>query len=171
MKDFELFSALTDVDDRYVLEVLEAQTKPVRRRKTQRIIAVAMIVVIIAIAGLVVLQFVIRNRRNSDTGNDYGPTNEQTIWFEPTISVPDQSICEQYQFLSIQGKVYLASVEKSNSIGPVIGTFQVRNDPVESDAALVKEVTVYEIVGIDSSIEVAVLFPDQQEFYVYYFEE
>ncbi|MBR7019870.1 MAG: hypothetical protein IKI15_02310 [Lachnospiraceae bacterium] len=171
MKDFELFSAFTDVDDQYVLEVLEAMKKPVRRRKTRRIVTVVMIITVALVAGIVAIYSLIQVRKNNTLDGTSSNNDERSGVATSKTSVTKHAVCEDYQFLSIHGKTYIASVEFCDEVEAEIGIFQVRNDPEESHATSVKEVTVYEIAGMDSAIGVAVRFPEQQEFYVYYFEE
>lgn len=184
MNEYDLLRAIGDINEKYIENAVaeeetltgstyvqgetREQTKSKRQKNVRKTVAAAMIVATTVITGLLVLQFIIHKWGNNDAEGDIRPTGEQTARVTPMVSVPPQSLCEEYQFMVWQATEYVASVETCDHIGTEMGTARVRNEEKESETTLFKDVVVYEFVGMDPKIAVVVLFPDEQEYHVYY---
>lgn len=175
MEPLDLFSAMTDVDDQDVLEVLEIYTLKPKHRKIIGMIAVAATLILLVSVGIVAHWLLQREKGSTveggKTAGDHTIGSQLTGTVEPynsPIAVEESPVCATYQFMFFRETEYSASIETSNRIGAKLGTSRVRNEEKESKTTLFKDVLVYEIVGTDPSIAVLVYYPEEQEYYVYY---
>ena len=175
MEPLDLFSAMTDVDDQDVLEVLEIYTRKPKHRKIIGMIAVAATLILLVSVGIVAHWLLQREKgstvEDGKTVGDYTIGSQLTGTVEPytsPIAVEESPVCATYQFMFFRETEYRASVEDCDRIGPEIGSARVRNEERVSEKTLFKDVLVYEIIGMDTAIAVLVYYPEEQEYYVYY---
>lgn len=186
MSEEEFMDALTDIDEKYiekafiaqdVLDELEKGNELASfRRKRLYIIASCIMIVIFGIILASVTHWLLQRK----TGNVDMEYESDVIYVEkaptPTHYSIEQGssirkntpVCEIYQFMLWDENEYIASIENSNRIGSELGFARVRNEEIEGNTTLFKDVVVYEFVGLDSSIAVIAYYPEEQEYYVYY---
>ncbi|MBR6999425.1 MAG: hypothetical protein IKI01_02280 [Lachnospiraceae bacterium] len=187
MSEEEFMDALTDIDEKYiekafiaqdVLDELEKGSELASfRRKKLYIIAACIMIVIFGIVLASVTHWLLQGK----TGNADEEYEANDIYVEkaptPTHYSIEQgsslrnnntSLCEIYQFLLFGEVEYSASIEHSDRIGAEIGAAKVRNEEKESKTTLYKDVIIYEVVGVDTTIAVLVYYPEEKEYYVYY---
>jgi hypothetical protein len=182
MNEYDLLKAIGDINEKYIekaaveedtIDEVAEKTNSARgrgRRKNIVYIAACLlgILVIVAIVGIA------QNPVFHDKGNardGITPTEGQSDLARPTIPGRETVICEEYQFLILEGKLYEASVESCDTVGAKIGETSVRSNLENNESTLLKNVIVYEIVNMARGIAVAVYFPDEQLCFVYYCEE
>jgi len=176
MEPLDLFSAMTDVDDQDVLEVLEIYSRKPKQRKTIGMIAVAATLILLVSVGIVA-HWLLQREKGSTVEGGKTVGDHYSVSFQPTgvvepyntpIPVEESPVCATYQFMNLRETEYNASFESCDRIGAEIGIARVRNEHEESETTLFKDVVVYEIDGMDSAIAVLVYYPEEQEYYVYY---
>lgn len=170
---FDLFSAMTDVDDRDVLEALDIYKRNPKCRRIHRMMAVAAALIVLVSVGFATHWLLQKEngKINTDISSDERSGNRLNVTVEPvkpSMPVGELALCEIYQFMRWRDTEYIASLEDCDCIGAELGTARVRNEEKETAETLFKDVIVYEFVGIDSSIAVIVFFPEAREYYVYY---
>lgn len=175
MEPLDLFSVLTDMDDQDVVEALDIFTRNPKHRKSHKKIVVVTVLIILASAGIVT-HWLLQGK----TGNADEKYESDVIYVEKAPTPTHYSIeqgssirnntpaCEIYQFLLLGEVEYIASIEHSDRIGAEIGAAKVRNEEKESKTTLYKDVIIYEVVGVDTTIAVLVYYPEEKEYYVYY---
>ena len=188
MSEEEFMDVLTDIDEKYIekayigqdaLDEIENGKKsavfPGKKMNTEAsCIMIAILSVLLVIVTLWLLQRKTGNVDNGDEANEILFTkNEPTpthysIEQGPSVPQKNTPVCEIYQFMLWDGNEYIASIENSNRIGSELGFARVRNEEIEGNTTLFKDVVVYEFVGLDSSIAVIAYYPEDQEYYVYY---
>ncbi len=186
MSEEEFMDALTDIDEKYiekafiaqdVLDELEKGSELASfRRKKLYIIAACIMIVIFGIVLASVTHWLLQGK----TGNADEEYKSNDIYVEKAPTPTHYSIeqgssmrnntpaCEIYQFLLLGDVEYIASIEHSDRIGAEIGAAKVRNEEKESKMTLYKDVIIYEVVGVDTTIAVLVYYPEEKEYYVYY---
>jgi hypothetical protein len=118
MKDFDLFTAMTDVDDQFVLEMLESlddNTGNLRRRRICRMIAAAVVLIVIASAGILSLMLLQKESETAET--------------EP-VSVSNE-ICADKHYAAASTTI-TASDTDDKQTGAVYSTFYVLNTATNS---------------------------------------
>lgn len=175
MEPLDLFSVLTDMDDQDVVEALDIYTRNPKHRKSHKKIVVVTVLMILASAGIVTHWLLQRKTGNVDKGDGSGKAYVEKAPTPTHYSIEQGSsirnntpVCEIYQFMLWDENEYIASIENSNRIGSELGFARVRNEEIEGNTTLFKDVVVYELVGLDSSIAVIAYYPEEQEYYVYY---
>lgn len=199
MNEYDLLKAIGDINEKYIENaVVEEGTKvdfakaipdvpargrrkeliyiAVKRRKIQRMIVVATVLIIFVSAGVFVYWLLQREKGSTvddgkTRGDHYSVSFQLTGVVEPDntpIPVEESPVCATYQFMNLRETEYNASFESCDRIGAEIGIARVRNEHEESETTLFKDVVVYEIDGMDSAIAVLVYYPEEQEYYVYY---
>jgi hypothetical protein len=192
MKEIDLFSAFTDVDDRFVLEVMEADDRAPKRAVACRAAVAAAAILLIVVAGIVASGLL---KKETPTGKSSEPVKEKTIM---TIRWADMPNYEKYSELEYDGNRYFGSPGTCNgAVGRHLGKYTVigldyGEKSVDSDAnssekeefpagtwntvenrevptEVLREikVDVYEIVDVDPSFAIAVKFPDEDRYCVY----
>lgn len=196
MKEFDLNAALTDVDDRFVLEAAETESSPRSKwRGIQRAAIATIAAGVVAVVGITV----------GSALKNQTPAGNKTVKEDVSITKRwvDQPNYEKYSELTINGVKYTGSAgvyegqtgqsfgeftvtgldygdvifvsdEKTGQTGPVVsettlsGTW-VAVDDQSLPEPIIRQSTVvaYEIHGIDPSFAVAVKFPDEEKYFVY----
>ena len=196
MKEFDLYAALTDVDDRFVLEAAETETNPRSKwRGIQRAAIATIAAGVVAVVGITV----------GSALKNQTPAGNKTVKEDVSITKrwADQPNYEKYSELTINGVKYTGSAgvyegqtgqsfgeftvtgldygdvvfvsdEKTVQTGPVVSETTLSGTWVAVESQSVPEPTTrettvlaYEIPGIDPSFAVAVKFPDEEQYYVY----
>ena len=193
MNAFGLYKALTDVDDRFILEAADTEIpKPVKRRIVQWAAIVAIATVVIGI-GIVFSNSIERHKKNESK-------SEKTSIIRQWSELANY---EKYPELNMNGIKYTGSPGVySGTVGQFFGEFSVigvdygevtyiGEEKIPQNGADAQKTTlsdtwidvekqnqtepvirkttvlVYEIPGIKTAFAVAVRFPEEGRYYVY----
>ena len=193
MTAFGLYTALTDVDDRFILEAAETEIpKPIKRQIVQWVAIVAIAAMIITI-GLLFGNSIKKHKENKSEA-------EKVSTIKPWSELPSY---EKYPELNMNGIKYTGSPGVySGTVGQFFGEFSVigmddgevtyiGEEKIPQNGADAQKTTlsdtwidvekqnqtepvirkttvlVYEIPGIKTAFAVAVRFPEEGRYYVY----
>lgn len=158
----DLFLAIGNIDEELVKDVLENDLRAERttentglqhRGWSVRTVGAILVMIVLAI-GFFAVKGVIKRKPDFPT-----PTPSEN---ESGKSDSTKTAYERFPVLLIEGTLYEASAEECEQIEAEIGVFPAKS---ETDS---RNVTVYKIVGVDKDNSVAVYFPEEQKYYVYF---
>lgn len=112
--------------------------------------------VILVLGTLIIGTFAVKGLLNEN--RDIPASDESEIGGSEAM----KAAYERFPVLLIEGTLYEASAEECEQIEAEIGVFPAKS---ETDS---RNVTVYKIVGVDKDNSVAVYFPEEQKYYVYF---
>lgn len=195
MKEIDLFSAFTDVDDRFVLEVMEAEGQVPSRPVLRRAAAAVAALILIAVIG-VAADALLKNEKADGKSGD--PVKEKATETKRWADAPNY---EKYSELVYDGIRYFGSPGTCNeAVGEYLGTYTVIGldygerivglDSKESDMEMEDEfpsgkwitvdgqnasteilretnVDVYTIANVNPLFAIAVKFSDEERYCVY----
>ena len=195
MKEIDLFSAFTDVDDQFVLEVMEAEDTAPRRPILRRLAAAVAVVVLVTVVGVAANGLLKKETPAVENGE---PAKEKTSVTKRWADAPNY---EKYSELIYDGTRYFGSSGTCREeVGKYLGKFtvigldygekivsekligstkeldeqssdgtwrSVENQAVPTEVQRETEVDVYEITGVAPSFAIAVRFPDEDRYWVY----
>lgn len=174
MNEYDLLRAIGDINEKYIENAVVEEEREPKRRKVHGMIAVAVTFVVLVSLGIVAFWALQEEKGNTNKEpklgqeNSFERTPTNSVEKNPSQTIGELPVCGIYQFMLLGETEYSASVEDCDRIGAEIGSARVRNEERVSEKTLYKDVVVYEIVGMDTTIAVLVYYPEEQEYYVYY---
>lgn len=187
MSKVELMDVITDIDEKYIEKAFIAQddlqkfenekkTSAYHRKKMYVAAACIALLICVVLSVFVTHWFLQREERSTEKESKSNEIYSQSMLTpthytgeeSPSWSIKELPIVDTYQFLLWGNEEYIASWESSDRIGAELGTARVLNHEKVTNTTLLKDVIVYEYVGMDSGLAVIVYYPEEQEYYVYY---
>lgn len=193
MNELDILDALTDVDDKYVLEASEGIAgKTVLRKGTKRrtfaawnslpaMIAAGVALVVIVAAGIVAVKAMKEKVKEKESVKITFAASKPFVQGEILTKPIDRGVLETLQIsaniLEMEDRFYGSQMTECTKVGAKLGTYKIRGtvettvieDGVEHLALvdLENDADVYEIPGVKTEYAVAVYYESLQKYVVF----
>ncbi|MBO4325453.1 MAG: hypothetical protein J5845_08685 [Lachnospiraceae bacterium] len=193
MNELDILEALTDVDDKYVLEASEGIAgKTVLKRGTKKrtfaawnslpaMIAAGVALAVIVAGGIVAVKAVQKKAKGKESEKTGYTAASPFVQGEAQTTPLSKETLEAFSnlpgTLDFNGRTYVGQYTECTKVGGKIGTYKV-SDTVEQIVTeegiehlelvdIENDVDVYEIPGVKTSYAVAVFYEDLQKYIVF----